>query len=128
MRLGVTTTTGDAEGEVLKRQDVSLTRVEVEAILPRFVGHIAQIPPRHAALKYQGRNYYEYAREGVEIPRAAREVTIESLTLQAWTHPDFEADDPMWQGHLRKSAGRGHRVGARLGAHLAALRRWRLAA
>ena len=123
VRLGVTTTTGDAEGEVLKRQDVSVTRAELEAILPRFVGRIAQIPPRHAALKYQGRNYYEYAREGVEIPRAAREVTIESLTLQAWTHPDFELMIRCGKGtYVRVLA---EDIGSALGcgAHLAALRR-----
>ncbi len=114
VRLGVTTTTGDAEGEVLKRQDVSVTRDEVEAVLPRFVGRIAQIPPRHAALKYQGRNYYEYAREGVEIPRAAREVTIESLTLQAWTHPDFDLMIRCGKGTYVRVLAEDIGVGARL--------------
>jgi len=58
VRLGTTTTTGDAEGEVVQQRDVAVTRQDVEAVLPRFVGRITQVPPRYAALKYQGRNYY----------------------------------------------------------------------
>jgi tRNA pseudouridine55 synthase len=123
VRLGVTTTTGDAEGEVLERRDVSATRDQIEAVLSRFIGHIAQIPPRHAALKHQGRNYYEYAREGVEIPRPAREVTVESLTLGAWSAPDFDLVVRCGKGtYVRVLA---EDIGAALGcgAHLSALRR-----
>ncbi len=123
VRLGVTTTTGDAEGEVLERRDVSVTRDEVEAILPRFIGRIAQIPPRHAALKHRGRNYYEYAREGVEIPRPARAVSVDSLTLGAWSAPDFDLVVRCGKGtYVRVLA---EDIGAALGcgAHLSALRR-----
>jgi tRNA pseudouridine55 synthase len=123
VRLGVTTATGDAEGEVLERRDVRVTREEVEAVLRRFVGHIAQVPPRHAALKYQGRNYYEYAREGIEIPRQARDVTVESLALGACNMPDFDLVVRCSKGTyvrvLAEDIGRA--LGC--GAHLSALRR-----
>src|SRR5258706_1823289 len=79
IRLGATTTTGDAEGEVTQERPVNGSRAEFEAALPRFIGRIAQRPPRHAALKYQGRNYYEYARGGIEIPRVARAIVIYEL-------------------------------------------------
>jgi tRNA pseudouridine55 synthase len=123
VRLGVTTTTGDAEGEVLERRDARVTPEEVEAVLPRFVGRIAQVPPRHAALKYQGRNYYEYAREGVEIPRVARDVIVESLTLKEWALPDFDLLIRCGKGtYVRVLA---EDIGSALGcgAHLSALRR-----
>jgi tRNA pseudouridine55 synthase len=123
VRLGETTTTGDAEGEVLERRPVTVTREEVEAMLPRFVGSIAQVPPRYAALKYQGRNYYEYAREGVEIPRPPREVTVASLMLNAWSPPDFGLTIQCGKGTYVRALAED--IGAALGcgAHLTALRR-----
>jgi tRNA pseudouridine55 synthase len=123
VRLGVTTTTGDAEGEVLERRDVAVTRREVEAMLPRFVGRIAQVPPRYAALKYQGRNYYEYAREGVEIPRPAREVVVESLALDGWAPPDFGLAIRCGKGTYVRVLAEDLGSALGCGAHLAALRR-----
>jgi tRNA pseudouridine55 synthase len=123
VRLGTTTTTGDAEGEVLERRDVSVARHNVDEILPRFIGRITQIPPRYAALKYQGRNYYEYAREGIEIPRPGREVVVWSMTLDAWTPPDLDLTIRCGKGtYVRVLA---ENIGSALGcgAHLAALRR-----
>ena len=123
VRFGVATTTGDAEGEPARTCDASFTRAELEAVLPRFVGTVAQTPPAHAALKYKGRNYYEYAREGVEIPRVPREVVIEAIELLDWTPPLVV---------LRVACGKGTYIrvlaedlAAAVGscAHLAALRR-----
>src|SRR5947209_4897185 len=67
VRFGVTTTTGDAEGEIIERSDAVPDRDATVAALARFAGPIAQVPPRHAALKRDGRAYYEYARAGIEI-------------------------------------------------------------
>jgi tRNA pseudouridine55 synthase len=123
IRLGTTTTTGDAEGEALERRDVSVTRRNVEETLLRFTGRIMQVPPRYAALKYQGRNYYEYAREGIEIPRPAREVVVWSMTLDAWSPPDLGLTIRCGKGtYVRVLA---EDIGSALGcgAHLAALRR-----
>jgi tRNA pseudouridine55 synthase len=85
--LGQTTSTGDAEGEVVSRHPVSVTREQVETVLKGFVGQIEQVPPMHSAIKFQGKALYTYARAGVEIERAARKVTIYSLTLDG-----FEGD------------------------------------
>jgi tRNA pseudouridine55 synthase len=123
LRLGMTTTTGDAEGEIVAAQPVGSSRQDVEAVLRRFVGRIAQVPPRHSALKRDGRKYYEYAREGVEIARHPREVEIHELALLDWRAPDME---------LRVHCGKGtyiralaEDIGAALGcgAHLTALAR-----
>ena len=79
VRLGATTTTGDSEGEIVATHPVSASAHDVERVLRRFVGRIAQVPPRYAALKRDGRPYYEYARQGVEIERQPRAVEIHAL-------------------------------------------------
>jgi tRNA pseudouridine55 synthase len=123
VRLGATTTTGDAEGEVLQTRNVTVTRQDVEAVLPRFIGRITQIPPRYAALKYQGRNYYEYAREGVEIPRRAREVVIHSMTPEAYALPDLSLTICCGKGTYVRVLAEDIGLALGCGAHLAALRR-----
>jgi len=80
LSFGVATETGDAEGEVLRSCDVSFSRDDIVTVLPRFVGTVAQTPPRFAALKHRGRSYYEYARAGIEIPRAPRDVRIAAIS------------------------------------------------
>lgn len=76
-QLGVSTTTGDAEGEVLETQDVSsITEQDVKAVLPEFIGKIEQIPPMYSALKHNGERLYKLARQGIEVERKARSVTI----------------------------------------------------
>jgi tRNA pseudouridine55 synthase len=123
IRFGVATTTGDAEGEVVAERPVAFDAAALAAALAGFVGTIAQVPPAYAALKYQGRNYYEYARAGIAIPRVARAVEIDALELVAWTPPTAV---------VRVACGKGTYVrvlaedlGAALGscAHLSALRR-----
>ena len=123
IRLGTTTTTGDAEGEVLQTRNVTVSRQDVEAVLPRFIGRIMQIPPRYAALKYQGRNYYEYAREGIEIPRPGREVVIHSMTLDACTPPDLSLTIRCGKGTYVRVLAEDIGLALGCGAHLAALRR-----
>jgi tRNA pseudouridine55 synthase len=80
---GVTTTTGDLEGEVTARRPVSFGRAQLEAVLARFTGEIVQVPPMHSALKRQGRPLYELARAGEVIERRPRPVRINSLRLLA---------------------------------------------
>ncbi|GLI55459.1 tRNA pseudouridine synthase B [Propionigenium maris DSM 9537] len=79
--LGYKTTTYDIEGEVVDRSDVLVTREEVEGILEKFRGEIDQVPPMYSALKVDGKRLYELAREGVEIERKSRRVTIDKLEL-----------------------------------------------
>ena len=123
LRFGVATTTGDAEGEPLRSCDATFSRAEFAAALSRFVGTIAQTPPAYAALKYQGRKYYEYARAGVDIPREPRQVEISAIELIEWMPP---------LATLRVACGKGTYIrvlaedlAADVGscAHLAALRR-----
>jgi len=88
VKLGETTSTGDVEGEILKRRNVpALTRQSIEQVLDQFRGDIQQIPPMYSALKRDGRPLYELARQGIEIERAARPVTIYELKLI-----DFDAE------------------------------------
>jgi tRNA pseudouridine55 synthase len=81
LRLGVTTTTGDAEGEVLACQPAVTDRMVVEQTLKRFVGEIQQVPPMYSALKRNGKPLYEYARAGIELPREPRNVFIYDLQV-----------------------------------------------
>ena len=82
LQLGVTTTTGDAEGEVIERRAVpAITPEQLEAVRQRFLGRITQVPPMHSALKKDGKALYEYARAGIEVERAPRVVAIHALNL-----------------------------------------------
>ncbi|MET0441894.1 MAG: tRNA pseudouridine(55) synthase TruB, partial [Casimicrobiaceae bacterium] len=123
VRFGTTTTTQDAEGEVVATAPVTLDRAAIEAALAAFRGVIRQVPPAYSALKHQGRSHYEYARAGIDVPRAAREVRISSLKLTAWNPPDAILDVECSKGtYIRTlAADLGDALGC--GAHLAALRR-----
>jgi tRNA pseudouridine55 synthase len=80
--LGIKTSTGDAEGEVISKREVNVTQADLFRVQAQFTGKISQIPPMHSALKKDGKALYEYAREGIEIERAPREVTIYKLNVQ----------------------------------------------
>ena len=124
LRLGITTTTADAEGEVLQRRAVvDVDRVRLQAACARYTGEIEQVPPMHSALKRDGRPLYEYARAGLEVEREARRVTIYRIDIVA-------GQDDCWTFDVRCSKGTYIRtlaedIGAALGcgAHLSALRR-----
>lgn len=123
LRLGVTTTTGDGEGQILETRDVAVTTTSLRAACDRFVGPILQVPPMHSALKRDGRPLYEYARAGLEVEREARPVTIHAIDIVAGEHDT-------WTLAVRCSKGTYIRtlaedIGASLGcgAHLGALRR-----
>lgn len=123
MQLGVVTTTGDPEGEVLATRSVAVSRSEFEAVLPRFRGEIEQIPPMHSALKHQGRPLYEYARAGIEIDRPPRRVTIHRLDVVEWSPPRVVIDVQCSAGTYIRTLAQD--IGAALGcgAHLTALTR-----
>src|SRR4029453_12101780 len=123
VRFGIATSTGDSEGAVIAESAAMLTPATLQSALPRFVGRIRQIPPSYAALKHEGRAYYSYARAGVEIPRAPREVDIGAIELLAFAWPTAT---------LRVECGKGTYIrvlaedmAAAVGscAHLVALRR-----
>jgi tRNA pseudouridine55 synthase len=123
VQLGVTTDTADAEGQVLRTRPVVLAEGQLEAALQRFLGEIEQIPPMHSALKRDGKPLYEYARQGIELERAARRVVIQRLTLLWQRGERFEMEVACSKGTYVRTlaADIGEALGC--GAHLAALRR-----
>lgn len=126
VRLGITTTTADAEGEVLATQPVTVDEAAVQAVLPRFTGAIEQVPPMYSALKRDGVPLYELARKGVEVERASRQVVIYSLDLFNWAGDRFDLQVACSKGTYVRTLAAD--IGAALGcgAHLAALRRTRV--
>ena len=123
VRFGVTTTTQDAEGDVMHTRAVTFERPQIEAALRGFTGAQNQIPPAHSALKYRGRSHYEYARAGIEVPRPARAIEVKALALLEWANPTATLDIVCSKGtYIRAlAADLGDALGC--GAHLAGLRR-----
>jgi tRNA pseudouridine55 synthase len=102
-RLGITTDTFDAEGEIVAELPVGVDRDEVEEALEHFRGSIGQTPPMYSAVKYRGKPLYRLARRGVEVERASRRVEIHRLELVRW-------DPPTCTLEVRCSAGTYVRV------------------
>ena len=123
VHLGIMTTTGDTEGEVIEEREVDVTREQIEAALARFRGPIFQVPPMYSALKRDGKALYEYAREGITLEREARPVTIHGLSLIDYTAPMLKILVTCSKGTYVRVLGED--IGAALGcgAHLNALRR-----
>ncbi|MCB5207049.1 tRNA pseudouridine(55) synthase TruB [Methylovorus mays] len=121
--LGSTTTTGDAEGDVIERSVVTTTQDELQAALKKMVGDILQVPPMYSALKHGGKALYEYARDGVEIAREARPVKIHAITLERFDGEQFEIVVSCSKGTYIRTLAEdiGKLLGC--GAHLGGLRR-----
>ena len=81
IQLGITTSTGDQEGEVISEKEVVLNEAQLKDTLKKFIGDITQIPPMYSALKFEGKPLYEYAREGIEIERKSRQIKIFDIKL-----------------------------------------------
>ncbi|MDO9224648.1 MAG: tRNA pseudouridine(55) synthase TruB [Pseudomonadota bacterium] len=81
---GIRTSSGDLDGEVIAERPVTSDEANLRQALERFRGDIEQVPPMHSALKHQGRPLYEYARQGIEIERAARKVTVFDIELESF--------------------------------------------
>ena len=89
LKLGVVTDTQDSSGRVLSKQEVSVTGKEAEQVILSFLGESLQTPPMYSALKVNGKRLYELAREGKEIERKARPITIYELEILKSEPPDF---------------------------------------
>jgi len=123
LRLGERTDTGDAEGAVLSRAEIRVTRDQLLAVLEQFKGEIEQIPPLHSAIKHHGRPLYWYARSGEKVARRPRRVAIRRLDLE-----QFESDSIVLRVECSKGTyirALAEDIGAALGcgAHLSALQR-----
>lgn len=91
--LGTSTTTGDVEGEILEQAAVpELNLALIHEVLEKFTGNLLQIPPMYSALKKDGRPLYELARQGIEIERPARPITIENIQLISFTDHSLTLD------------------------------------
>ncbi|MDP2228257.1 MAG: tRNA pseudouridine(55) synthase TruB [Moraxellaceae bacterium] len=124
IRLGVATATGDAEGEVIREAQVPvLDDAAIEQVLQRFRGEIDQVPSMFSALKKDGRPLYELARQGIEVERPARRVTVHRLTLLASTPDEWTLEAHVSKGTYIRSLAED--MGALLGcgAHVVMLRR-----
>lgn len=124
VKLGETTATGDSEGEVLQQRPTeSVTEADLRSALARFVGDIEQIPPMYSALKHQGERLYKLAREGVEVERKPRKVTIHEIKLLRDELPEFELEVHCSKGTYIRTLAEdiGETLGC--GAHVIGLRR-----
>lgn len=123
-QLGATTSTGDAEGEILARYPVDhITRIQVEQILISFQGEIEQIPPMHSAIKHKGQRLYRLAQQGMVVVRKPRTITIFALELLEFERGLLELEIHCSKGTYIRTLAEdiGRMLGC--GGHVQALRR-----
>jgi tRNA pseudouridine55 synthase len=132
LRLGIKTSTADAEGEVISERPVQVSMEQLEQVVRSFTGGIAQVPPMHSALKKDGKALYEYARAGIEIEREARHVTIYSIRIvnarldgSVGNEPEVDLVVECSKGTYIRTLGEDIGEALGCGAHLSALRRIR---
>jgi len=129
VKFGSRTDTGDAEGQTIEELPLPVfvgqadIKAALDALLPQFTGPISQVPPMYSALKRDGKPLYEYARAGVELERAPRDITIHSIRWTAFNWPEATLEVSCSKGtYIRVLAEDiGNVLGC--GAHLVGLRR-----
>ncbi|UUM31063.1 tRNA pseudouridine(55) synthase TruB [Vibrio japonicus] len=122
-KLGERTNTSDSDGEVVETRPIDVDLAKLEACIDKFRGESDQIPSMFSALKYQGKPLYEYARQGIEVPRESRKITVYEIVLHR-----FEGDEVEMEVHCSKGTyirtivdDLGEMLGC--GAHVTMLRR-----
>ncbi len=122
-RLGQRTDTSDADGQIICERPVLFSAAQLETMLACFRGQFLQVPSMYSALKYQGRKLYEYAREGVEVPREARSVTVHELLFIRHQGDELELEIHCSKGTYVRTIidDLGEKLGC--GAHVIMLRR-----
>jgi tRNA pseudouridine55 synthase len=123
VKFGATTTTGDAEGEVIAMCNVSFTRQQLETVCQSFLGEISQVPPMYSALKFEGKALYEYAREGVDIERQSRLVTISDISVAQFDKDVATITVKCSKGTYIRTLAEDIGISLGSGAHLIGLRR-----
>ena len=125
--LGVQTSTGDLEGEVIAEKSVSFTLEELQQVRAQFTGPIDQIPPMYSALKKDGKALYDYARAGIEVEREARHIVIHSLALEEIEtenhHRRLKISVTCSKGTYIRTLGEDIAIALGTCGHLSALRR-----
>jgi len=123
IKLGQTTTTGDAEGEITSQHEVRVTEAQVQEVLRGLSGEIQQLPPMHSALKHQGKPLYEYIRKGQTIERELRTVFIHELTMERLSVDELEITVRCSKGTYVRTLAEDIGKVLGCGAHLKGLRR-----
>lgn len=124
VKLGEKTTTADAEGEIIETRAVEgVTQESVATVLQQFIGEIEQLPPMYSAVKHKGERLYKLAREGREVERKTRRITIFSIDLVSLHDNLLELDIHCSKGTYVRTLAEdiGEELGC--GGHVAALRR-----
>jgi tRNA pseudouridine55 synthase len=126
-RLGQRTDTSDADGQIVQERPVSFTQAQLDVALDSFRGDIKQVPSMYSALKYQGKKLYEYARQGIEVPREARSITVYELQFIRWEGDELELEIHCSKGTYIRTItdDLGELLGC--GAHVIYLRRLQVA-
>lgn len=88
LKLGVTTTTEDASGEVLETKTVDFNEEKIREVVDSFIGRLEQVPPMYSAVKVNGKKLYELAREGKEIERKSRTIEVYDIRIRQFLPPD----------------------------------------
>ena len=124
--MGISTDSGDREGKVISTTNMKVTRSQVEQALTRFAGTFEQLPPMYSAIKYKGQPLYKLARQGVEVERAPREVTVYRMDLTDWSTNHVELSISCSKGFYVRALAMelGNLLGC--GAHVSELRRTRV--
>ncbi|WP_241573523.1 tRNA pseudouridine(55) synthase TruB [Rosenbergiella nectarea] len=122
-RLGQRTDTSDADGNIVEERQIQFTQQQLEQALEYFRGDTQQVPTMFSALKYQGRPLYEYARQGITVPREARPITVYELLFIRWEGEELELEIHCSKGTYIRTIidDLGERLGC--GAHVSMLRR-----
>lgn len=126
-RLGQRTDTSDADGQIVQERPVNFTQAQLDVALESFRGDIKQVPSMYSALKYQGKKLYEYARQGIEVPREARSITVYELQFIRWEGDELELEIHCSKGTYIRTItdDLGELLGC--GAHVIYLRRLQVA-
>lgn len=123
-KLGQITSTGDIEGEIIKTAPVpSLSEEDIKSVLAQFLGEINQVPPMYSALKQGGKRLYELARQGIEVERKSRKITIYDLQLIDFTQDTISLEVQCSKGTYVRSLAQdiGNEIGC--GAFVSRLHR-----
>ena len=123
-QLGTVTDSGDSDGKILSTSEIpSFTEQDIVNLLPEFTGAQDQVPPMFSALKYQGQPLYKLARQGIEIERKARRITIYDMSLLSITSDSFTLDVQCSKGTYIRTLVEdiSYKLGS--GGHVSMLRR-----
>ncbi|MGL4474305.1 MAG: tRNA pseudouridine(55) synthase TruB, partial [Shewanella sp.] len=126
-KLGVRTDTSDSDGEVVQERPLNFTDEQLQQALEYFRGETMQVPSMFSALKYQGQPLYKYAREGKEVPREARPITVYELNFVSLEGDELTLDIHCSKGTYIRTItdDLGEMLGC--GAHVIMLRRTKVA-